>query len=359
MNAVATSNIDAITLTPRDCKRMLLDMLVKAFNIILLGAPGIGKTELVKWAVEQLKFNLLICHPQLWDPTDAKGMPALVKIGDGIDGTKAVFIPFGELQQMIDATEPLVVFLDDFGQALRSVQAALQQLILERRVNGHKISEHVRFVLCANRRQDKAGVEGMLSTIKTRGFIFCLEPTVDDYCAWAAENDIPAECCAFVRFLGLEALWAWADPRFKPTYDEGNIRTPRTVTGAFRNYKLGIPEGLEMTYAASATDQAWAVQFLAFIKTYRDLPDIDAAFASPDSFTCPPTSKTDVLWAISAAFASRASKDTAEPFFKLVGKLPRDFGAAAVKFAFNKDKKITSTKAFIKWFNQNQDIVLA
>lgn len=369
MNAAAMSQSQVAEVTPKDAMRALEYCLARGKNVLLLGEPGAGKTTMVKDVTKRLIFemdgkpyDLLILHPQIADPTDFKGMPGLVKIADGIDGTKALFIPFGELEAMINADRPLVVFLDDFGQALRAVQAAIQQLILERKVNTHTISKHVRFALAANRTRDMAGVEQTLSTIKTRVRIFNVVPDVDDWCMWASANGVPSECIAFIRFKQLAFLTAWADPRFRPdknTVGDGNIRTCRTVTEAFLDYADGVPQGMELSFAHSLTDHAWAIEFLAFIKTFRDLPDLDRAYADPDSFVCPPLSKPDVVWATTAGIAARAKKDNADAFFKLVSKLPKDFGAAAVKDAITRDPKIPSTKGFLKWFNNNQDIVLS
>ena len=59
-------------------------------------------------------------------------------------------------------------FLDDLGQAPMSVQAAAMQLILARRINGFKISDKVIFMAATNRREDKAGVTGILEPVKSR-----------------------------------------------------------------------------------------------------------------------------------------------------------------------------------------------
>ena len=102
-----------------------------------------------------LKHDLIITHPVVEDPTDYKGMPAVVQ-GDG--GPTASFLPFGELNRMLSATVPTVVMMDDLGQAPPAVQAAVMQLILARQINGRRISDHVSFIAATNRREDRAEV---------------------------------------------------------------------------------------------------------------------------------------------------------------------------------------------------------
>jgi len=331
-------------------------------NCILFGAPGIGKTDIAKQVVANLRYELdnlpydiLIMHPQVADPTDFKGMPGFNTDENGVKW--AEFFAFGDLRRMIEADRPLVVFLDDFGQAPRMVQAAIQQLILERRIDGHKISDHVRFIMCANRAEDKAGVEGFLTTIKTRAFLYTVEPTVEDYSKWAIANNYPPECVAFIRFRGLEFLWARANPKFKPSLGCDNERTPRTVTNAFDAYVHGIPDGLELAMYAGATDGGWAIEWLGFSRMFHALPNIDLLYTDPSSFKCPGLDKVDVLYATTAAIAGRATKANAKQFFELVAKLPQDFGAFAVKDAFTRCPDIANTNHFVKWFQNNPDVI--
>jgi len=75
------------------------------------------------------------------------------------------------------------------------------QLILARRINGYKVSDQVTFLAATNRKQDKAGVSGILEPVKSRFVsIVELEPDLEDWAAWAASNSLPAELIAFVRF---------------------------------------------------------------------------------------------------------------------------------------------------------------
>ena len=120
-------------------------------NILIVGSPGIGKTDTVDQICKELNYDLIISHPVVSDPTDYKGFPFVID-------NKADFIPFGDLRQLIEAKKETVYFLDDLGQSPASVQAACMQLLLSRQINGHKISEKIRFVAATNRREDKAGV---------------------------------------------------------------------------------------------------------------------------------------------------------------------------------------------------------
>ena len=113
--------------------------------MLITGAPGTGKSDIVDQATREAGAELIISHPVTSDPTDFKGLGALV------DG-EAKFLPFDQLKDLITATRPTVFFLDDLGQAPPAVQAAAMQLILARRVNGHKVSDAVTFIAATNRK---------------------------------------------------------------------------------------------------------------------------------------------------------------------------------------------------------------
>jgi hypothetical protein len=171
--------------------------LVTAFKhrrqVLVKGPPGGGKSDIVSQAVQEVQADFLIEHPAVADPTDYKGMPAVLANGT------AEFLPFGDLNRLIQAQRPLVCFLDDIGQAAPAVQAALMQLLLARRVNGHKISDHIVFCGATNDTKHTAGVAGMLEPVKSRWHsIVELEVSVDDWCAWALANNMPPELIAFI-----------------------------------------------------------------------------------------------------------------------------------------------------------------
>jgi MoxR-like ATPase len=165
------------------------------YPLLITGAPGIGKSDIIGQVADRLGFELQVAHPVVSDPTDYKGLPAK------IDDETAGFLPFAELKRLIEADSPLIYFLDDIGQAPNSVQAALMQLLLARQIDGKKISDHVRFIAATNRREDKAGVTGILEPVKSR-FKSIIELTVDvdDWIRWAQTANMPMELITFIRY---------------------------------------------------------------------------------------------------------------------------------------------------------------
>jgi MoxR-like ATPase len=228
-----------MNLKPVQAKSLIAACITARLPILLVGKPGVGKSDVVAQAAAEAGADLLISHPAVADPTDAKGLP-WAEAG----ATHATFLPFGDLAQAMAATKPLVWFLDDLGQASPAVQASFMQLILARRVNGHKLPECVVFVAATNRREDRAGVSGILEPVKSRfATIVEMEPGLDDWTVWATQNSIRAEVIAFLRFRPELLI------DFKPTADMKNSPCPRTWASASKilNLNPGAEPGSDRT----------------------------------------------------------------------------------------------------------------
>jgi len=79
-------------------------------------------------------------HCSVEEPIDARGLPAPT-----LSTTARGGFPYGDLYQMIHTETPLLVFLDDLGQAKQDVQSRIMQLLDRREIDGQKISPLVRF----------------------------------------------------------------------------------------------------------------------------------------------------------------------------------------------------------------------
>lgn len=326
---------------------VLTEMFKARENVLLVGSPGIGKTDIIKAAAEAAGAKLIISHPVVSDPTDFKGLPYA---SEG----KADFLPFGELLQLIEADKPTVYFLDDLGQAPPSVQAAAMQLLLERRINGHMVSDFVTFAAATNRRQDQAGVQGILEPVKSRfAAIIELSVNTDDWVQWAINNNMPVELIAFIRFRpGLLN-------DFNPSKDMVNSPCPRTVAAIGRLVKLTdrLPKEAQYELFTGATGEAFAAEFQGFLQVYREMPDPDGVLLNPDKATIPdsPSGK----YAISTALAHRASETTFGAMMKYLARFDMpEFGILAAKDAIAKSPELQHTTAFINWASDNKNVLL-
>ncbi len=96
-----------------------------------------------------------------------------------------------------------------------------------------------------------------------------LEPTIDDWSAWANRADVPPELIAFLRFrqdlLSVQ----------KTSRDIENVPSPRSW--GFVAKTMGVvPKHLEHISYAGSVGEGAATELVSFLQIYRELPNPDA-----------------------------------------------------------------------------------
>jgi hypothetical protein len=330
-----------MSVSPKQLQALLAAMIPARLPLLITGAPGVGKSDIIAQAAASAGADLLISHPAVADPTDAKGLP-----WPKADGNTATFLPFGELATAINATRPTVWLLDDLGQATPAVQASFMQLILARRVNGHILPDCITFVAATNRRSDRAGVAGILEPVKSRfASIVELEASIDDWSTWAYSNNISPMLIAFLRFRP-ELLC-----NFQATADLTNSPVPRTWSHVAKLENLNLPADIESAAFSGAVGKGAALEYLSFRSTYRFLVNLDAILLNPDTAAIP--SKPSELYAVSVGLAARANDTNFNRIATYATRLYTEanygeFAVLLIRDAIRRDEKIQYTDSFVR-----------
>ncbi|MFL9876465.1 ATP-binding protein [Paraburkholderia megapolitana] len=327
--------------TPQQLTDILTTYVPRRLPVLVTGAPGIGKSDIVAQVAETTGHELLISHPVVEDPTDSKGLPFA-----SADGGSARFLPFGDLERALrPSATPLIWFLDDLGQASPAVQAAKMQLLLARRIGEHHLPDNVTFVAATNRRNDNAGVSGILDPVISRfATVVELVPTIKGWTEWAVRNSVAAELIAFLRFrpdlLSVR----------KSTRDIESTPSPRSWGFLAKTMGAGLPTDLELISYAGSVGEGAATELIAFLQIFRELPSPDAILAAPDSAPIP--EKFAALYAIAAALAMYSTEANFERVLvyaqRLVASGHSEFAALLVTDAVRRTPALASTHAFIR-----------
>jgi len=319
---------------------LLSRMIPARMPVLITGAPGLGKSDITAQAAQSSNSDLIISHPAVSDPTDYKGLP-----WPDANKQSANFLPFGEFQQALTATKSTVWLLDDLGQASPAVQAACMQLLLARRVNGHKLPDCVTFVAATNRRTDRAGVTGILEPVKSRfSAIVELTADVDDWGNWAIANNINCTLIAFLRFRP-DLL-----SNFQPSQDMTNSPCPRTWASLAKIETLQLPSAIESEAMAGAVGTGAATEYLAFRKLAAALVSVDEILLNPAGARIP--SKPAELYAVSTALAVRANDKNLARIATYAERMTKEklgeFAALILRDAVRRAPLLTHSDAFVK-----------
>lgn len=326
----------------------LLELLSKTIPahlpILVTGAPGVGKSDIIAQAAAQAKADFFLEFPAISDPTDGKGIPMA-------EGNIAKWLPFERHEHYCSTDKLTVVLLDDLGQAAPAVQSAYMQWILARRIGDRPISPNVTFVAATNRRADRANVIGLLEPVKSRfASIVELVTDLDEWCKHAINCGMPTPLVAFPRFRP-QMLHD-----FKPTQDLVNTPSPRTLFNVGRLMLAGIPKTLEYDCFSGAAGSGFAAEFCGFLKMYRSLVSPDLIMMNPEKAEVPKDPAT--LYALCGALSNKASDQTIDRLMKYFNRLPDEFSVLAVRDSVQKCPDITQSRAFIEWASNHSDVLI-
>ena len=337
----------AMQVTPTHLKKLLTAAIKHNLQMLITGAPGIGKTYIIVQICKALGIKCFISHPTISDPTDYKGYPYINK-----DGT-AVFVPFGDLKQLIDYKETAVFFMDDMGQATQAVQAALMQLVWGGRINSHAIGNNITFMGASNRKKDKSGVTGMLDSLRSRFTVVELVPTIEDWTQWANMNNLPFQLIGFIRSQGMDALW-----NFKPTFEFESYPNPRSVETVGKWIQTALPIAELIAPITGNVGYPWFKTFEGWMKMAERAINPNLILTDPN--TAPIPQELDSTYAVCASLASFA---TDKNFGKIVkyaerledgtcfddGKPRKEFANMMVNDCGFRNDSVKETPGWIQW----------
>ena len=332
----------AQSIGPSLLKKSLADNIIPSgISAFITGAPGIGKSDIIRSVAKQTNRDVIDIRASLLDPVDLRGLPS---VGDGItQWNKPDFLPTeGEG----------LLFLDEINVAPKLVQGALYQLVLDRQLGDYKVPDGWAVVAAGNRKEDRAIVQDAGTALGTRFIHLELEPNLDDFTEYAVQDDsgIATEVLAFIRFRP-ELL-------HKFSADEKTHPTPRTWSFVSRIFDTNPDRALRLPLYSGCVGEAAAVEFVGFLDIMERIPSIDEVLMDPDGAEVPEAQDVAVLYALTAALAKKATKENVAKVFQYLKRLPEEFGGFCAKAMLGRDKNLGRTKAFTAYAVNNQDVLL-
>lgn len=334
----ATPTLDV---TPAGLKVLLKAFLPQGLPVLVTGPAGASKSSVIEQVAEELGFDLVISHPVVEDPTDAKGLPF-----PSADGESARFLPFGNLDAILRATAPTIWFLDDFGQGSPAVQAAYMQLLLARRVGEHVLPDCIVFVAATNRRTDNAGVSYILDPVLSRfATIVNVKPDIHSWADWASKSNIEPILIAFLRFRPDLLIME------KKNRDIVGSANPRSWAFLSKTMQHLHPELEVVSYAGTVGLEA-AQEFVAFKAIYRQLASFETILLNPHLAPLPDPEKLSVLFALVAMLSANVSEDNFDRVMVYINRLiaagHREFAALFITNATDRHPELTNTDTYVR-----------
>jgi len=331
---------------PKQYKTFLKKMLIENPKqaIYVSGGGGIGKSETNKQVAEELNFKFSDIRLSLLDATDLRGMPIINKENKTTEWTRPIFLPI--------ENEDIILFFDEFSNASPSIQNACLQLCLDRQLGEYKLPDKVRVVLAGNTLKDGAYVYKLSSALNNRFVNITFEPDLSDWEEWAYNNNINPLIISFHKFT---------EGRLLHNYNnkvEGAFATPRSWFFVNRILNLGFENGLLKEAIAGCIGEGASIEFLGYLKIYRDLPDLDKIISGEDIIP----QEANILYAVITSLVAKGIKNSSivNRLLDYANKLPAEFSMMMIKDMLKTSLRETmrNTEQYRDWILKNKDLIV-
>jgi hypothetical protein len=280
-----------VTVTPARIPELLLG-LATVRPVFLWGAPGIGKSSLVREFAESLGLECVSLLGTQLAPEDLIGVP---QIRDG----RSVFCP----PEAIARDEPYCLFLDELNAATPDVQKAFYSLILDRRIGNYELPKGSIVIGAGNRATDNALARPIASALINRLTHVHLEASSKDWLGWAAANGIHPWVVDHLTDRP-DHLWS------KPPKTEEPFSTPRSwhmLSDALHSWGEAPDEEMLKVLATGTLTPSHAAGFTGWVKIVRNSYGFEAILKGDVSWPRRPQDR-DLLYYLAEAFRARLVK---------------------------------------------------
>ena len=336
----------------------------KKVTIILRGHTGCGKTSTLKTLEGMFPDH----KPIYLDCTSLDLGDLWVPVHDRENGCIKM-VPNESLG--VHTGKPVILLMDEFPKANKSVKNGLLRVILERSVNG--VPLHPDSIVYATGNLSDEGLGDMLEA--HQGNRICVvetaKPIAEQWIAWAINNDVDPAVMSFAN----ENPQIFADFRdvqnpednqyiFHPRRGASEqFVTPRSLEKASDVMK--IREHLTTNSLTSALigtiGSRAAMDMLAYTKLVDDLPKLEDIKTSPTTAKIPTTASA--LCMIVYRTLASIEKDWVGAWLTYLKRLPPEaqamFANGVRSPKYNKQSIIMTHKLFTEWARDNTHMFAA
>ena len=321
--------------------------------IMLRGAPGVGKSTIVRTVAEDLGIGFIDVRLAQMERVDFAGLPS---VKDGMtEWNVPSFWPR-------DMKSKGIILLDEITSAPSDCQVAAYSVVLDRRIpnSNYVLPNGWLIVAAGNRTCDRAVVKTMSSALANRFVHFEVEANSEDWVKWAVMNDVNPAVIGFINYKpgllfkmeGQNLEQGWPSPRSWERVSNmiklfnGNSEILRKVVYGLIGNGVGL-EFMEFFKMSSEFDSI--LEVMVNDKVEFDLPEkADKKYAAASA----------VIYHLWNGEDDKDTEKRVNGFYKVLSKMPNDFGAMMIRAAMLGNKKVKPMDAMkLIMTNKNYPIV--
>lgn len=258
---------------------------------LVVGESGIGKTALAKKLAYENNWSLIVIDGNLLKEGEIGGLPTVesyvVNNSNGEETVKkttvyAVHTKLREIDEELSKGRKVLLFIDEINRCEHTVQQELMNLILNREINGYKLSDEVK-ILAAMNPSSKYGsdfdyqVVDMDAAQENRFVWLNMEPDHNQWIKWAIDKGLEQKVIEFISTF----------PEYLHKINEEDVSaTPRSYERVSKSYKVykeqkeSIPKAVFLNVIKGNVGKVIAEEFISFIEAdYSPLISYEDVFS--------------------------------------------------------------------------------
>ena len=327
----------------KELYKQLETLIISDTPVFIHGSPGIGKSYIVNDIAKKNNLDIKDVRLSQLDAVDLRGIPSISN--EQTKWMPPVFLP-------TDEDSKGILFLDELNSAPLSVQAAIYQLVLDRKIGEYTLPSGWRIICAGNKIDDKGIVFKLPSPLINRMVHIVLEAKYDDFKVWAIQNNIHPFVIGFLGFrpdlLSTEV----------PSSSETNpaFCTPRAWNMLSNIIKSINDINSIYPIVYGTVGYGAGIELISFIKVYKTLPDIDGILEGKIEVV---PEEPSALYALCAAIIEKYhATEQAKNLFTYSKKLPVEFSVMLIKDLITKDEDIAELDEFDEWMEKYGEYII-
>lgn len=290
------------------------------------GQAGIGKSAIIRTVTAAVRREHIDVRPTQMDPVDM-GIPY---VKDGVC--------FRAIPNWLPKDGNALIAVEELPDAPMSVQCALYQLVLERRLGDYQLPDGAYICATGNRAKDGGNYNQPPAPLMNRFLHIELESGYDSWMEWAAggyDNDeveiiAPKPITPHIR-PEIRAFFGFRKDLLvqQPSKNDYAFCTPRSVEFLSRIMDQQPSDDVAGDMIRGTIGSGTGYEFLGFLKTWQSLPQLSAIIHDP--LNAPVPHDLSGRYATAIYLSSNWDKQNSKPLCQYIQRLSPEFGCLFFK----------------------------
>ena len=300
--------------------------------------PGVGKSTIAREVADKTNRQYIDLRALLLDPIDLRGLPWRDQETDRTRYAVPEFLP------PTDSKDRFLINIEELPAATPSMQAALYQLILDRKIGEYELPPGAALMACGNRREDRGVYHQPSPALSSRFVHFDLKVDAKEWVVWATDQDLAPEVVFFIHFRP-DLLHV-----YNPNTLDKAFPCPRTWEKMSGIFDCNVSDPVRRAMFRGTIGEGAATEFSAYLPVWKSMISPLYVIENPETVEIP--ENISQLIALCGAITRLADDTNMEAICMFARRLKYEIGEFLVSQCAQRNPTAQTTTAWVQWVSQ-------